>query len=68
MEILITEHGRISVYILYAILSFLTLLAFGMKLKKKKVDNFLIRLKTLSIILFFPLSIQCECMNLIFHQ
>ena len=57
MEILATEHVKISVYILYAVLAFLTFLAFGMKLQKKNVDNFIIRLKTFwKIVIFLTIA------------
>ena len=63
MEILVTEHVKTSVYVLYIVLSFLTLLAFGMKLQKKNVDNFLIRLKTFwKIVVFLTIAFSFNFM------
>jgi len=61
MDILLTEHVRISVWVLYGILSLLTFLGLCMKSKKKNVDNFLIRLKTFwKIVIFLTLAFSCN--------
>ena len=52
-EILITEHVRLSVYVLYAILASLTWFALYLKSKKKNVGNFITRLKTFWMIVVF---------------
>ena len=56
-NILVTDNVRHSVWILYALLTFLTFLGWGMKLREKNVDNFLVRLKTFwKIVVFLTIA------------
>ena len=56
-NIMITDHIRYSIWILYAVLAFLTCFGIGLKLQGKHVENFLIRLKTFwKIVIFLTIA------------